>query len=73
MDREKDLIDAFENVVHSDFPNPERVGCPGCEVLAQLVRQPADAQVCHLLEHVTKCAPCFDDLKELRRGPIETF
>jgi len=68
MDREKDLIDAFETVVHRDFPNPERAGCPGPEVLAQLIRRPADAQLSHLLEHVTQCAPCFDDLKELRKG-----
>ncbi|HEV2398758.1 MAG TPA: hypothetical protein VGS27_17570 [Candidatus Sulfotelmatobacter sp.] len=68
MDPEKDLIDAFENVVHRDFPNPERVGCPGREVLAQLVRLPADAQRSHLLEHVRKCAPCFDELKKLRKG-----
>ena len=73
MGREKDLIDTFEDVVHRDFPNPERIGCPGRELLAQLARRSADTQFCHLLEHVTKCAPCFDDLKELRKGRIEAF
>ena len=68
MDREKDLINAFENVVHRDFPHPERVGCPGREVLAQLARLPADTHLSRLLEHVRKCAPCFDELKELRKG-----
>lgn len=73
MEWEQDLIDAFETVVHRDFPNPERVGCPGSYILAQLVRRPADAQLSDLLEHVTECAPCFDDLKELRQGRIEGF
>jgi hypothetical protein len=71
MDSEKDLIDAFDNVVHRDFPNPERLGCPGREVLAQLAHPPADTQLPHLLEHVRRCAPCFDELKELRKGRVE--
>ena len=71
MDREKDLIGAFENVIHRDFPNPERVGCPGHEVLAQLACLPADPQISHLFEHVRKCAPCFDELKQLRKGRLE--
>lgn len=68
MDSEKDLIDAFENVVHRDFPNPERVGCPSHEVLAQLARLPLHIELSQLLAHVRKCAPCFDELKELRKG-----
>jgi hypothetical protein len=68
MDSEKDLMDAFEKVVHRDFPNPQRVGCPGREVLVQLAHFPADTQLAHLLEHVRKCAPCFDELKELHKG-----
>jgi hypothetical protein len=68
MDSEKDLIDAFENVEHRDFPNPERVGCPGREVLAQFARLASDNELSHLLTHVRKCAPCFDELKELRKG-----
>jgi hypothetical protein len=68
MDSEKDLIDAFENLVHRDFPNPERVGCPGREVLAQLARLPSDIEPSHLLAHVRKCASCFDELKDLRKS-----
>jgi hypothetical protein len=68
MDSEKDLIDAFENLVHRDFPNPERVGCPGREVLAQLARLPSDIEPSQLLAHVRKCAPCFDELKDLRKS-----
>ena len=49
------------------------VGCPGREVLAQLARLPLDRELSHLLEHVRKCAPCFDELKQLRKGRIEAL
>ncbi len=48
--------------MHEDFPNPQRIACPGREVLLKLAQQPADAQ----LVHIRQCAPCFDELKELR-------
>jgi hypothetical protein len=67
MDSEKELLDAFDRVVHEDFPNPQRVACPGREVLLKLAQRPADAQSASLLAHIRQCAPCFDDLKELRK------
>ena len=66
MDSEKELLDAFDRVVHEDFPNPRRIACLGREVLLKLAQQPADTQVAHLLAHIRQCAPCFDELKELR-------
>jgi hypothetical protein len=56
MDSEKELLDAFDRVVHEDFPNPQRIACPGREVLLKLAQQPADIQ----LAHVRQCPPCFD-------------
>ena len=29
MDSEQDLLDALERVIHEDFPNPQRMDCPG--------------------------------------------
>jgi hypothetical protein len=47
--------------------------CPGREVLLKLAQQPADTQLAHLLAHIRRCAPCFDELKELRqKGRIQT-
>jgi hypothetical protein len=66
MDSEKELLDAFDRVEHEDFPNPQRIGCPGREVLLKLAQGAADTQLAHLLAHVRQCAPCFDELKELR-------
>jgi hypothetical protein len=73
MDSEKELPDAFDRVVHEDFPNPQRIACPRREVLLKLAQQPADTQRDHLLAHIRQCAPCFDELKELRQeGRIQT-
>jgi len=66
MDLEKELLDAFDRVVHEDFPNPQHIDCPGRQVLLKLAQQPADTQLSHLLDHVRQCAPCFDELKDLR-------
>jgi hypothetical protein len=66
MDSQKELLVAFDRVVHEDFPNPQRIGCPGREVPPKLAQRPADTQLAHLLAHVRQCAPCFDELKELR-------
>ena len=67
MDLEKELLDAFDRVLHEDFPNPQRIDCPGRQVLLKLAQQPADAQLSHLVDHIRRCAPCFDELTELRR------
>jgi hypothetical protein len=67
MDLEKELLDAFDRVLHEDFPNPQRIDCPEHQVLRKLAQQPAGAQLSHLVDHVRRCAPCFDELKELRR------
>jgi hypothetical protein len=67
MDLEKELLDAFDRVVHEDFPNPQHIDCPGRKILLELAQQPADTQLSHVVDHVRRCAPCFDELKELRR------
>lgn len=36
MDWETDLTSSFETLVHRDFPNPDRVGCPGRNSLVDL-------------------------------------
>ncbi len=59
MDSEKQLLDAFDRIVHEDFPNPQRIACPEREVLLKLAQQPADPQLAHLLAHIRQCAPLF--------------
>jgi hypothetical protein len=67
MDWESELIDAFETIVHRDFPNPQRIGCPGHDSIVALAVCRRDAQSAVVLAHIRQCAPCFDELKTLRR------
>lgn len=66
MGSEKELVEAFERIIHEDFPNPQRVGCPEDEALLKLAEVSGDVQQTYLLAHIRQCAPCFDKLKELR-------
>jgi hypothetical protein len=66
MPTEKDLTDAFERLLERDFPNPDRTGCPGQDALSRFVACPNAPELSILLEHVRRCAPCFEELKRLR-------
>jgi hypothetical protein len=68
MDSEQELIDALDRVVHKDFPNPQRIDCPGTKILLKLVMEPKHDQFRAVLAHITQCAPCFDELREIRRA-----
>jgi hypothetical protein len=67
MDFEKELIDAFDRVVHKDFPNPQRINCPGIQILTRFATKPEDNELISVLAHLRECAPCFDELKEIRQ------
>lgn len=70
MGSEKELLEAFERIIHEDFPNPQRIGCPGDDTLLKLAEGTSQVQQTGLLAHIRQCAPCFDELKELRRSVV---
>ena len=63
--QDRALHRAFESVVLTRFPNPERKDCPSRETLLAIahkklpMRDPAG-------DHVTRCSPCFGEFVELR-------
>ena len=67
MNLENELFDAFDRVVHQDYPNPQRVDCPGRFALQTLAAEPQAAHSASTLAHISQCAPCFDELKKLCR------
>ena len=73
MNLENEVFDAFEAVVHQDYPNPQRINCPGHSILRKLAADPRPPILpLHWLTY-RQCAPCFDELKELRqKGRIRT-
>ena len=51
-----------------EFPNPERVGCPGSATLRGIASHKLTlTQVEPWLEHLSSCSPCFQDFTEFRK------
>jgi len=65
---ERRLLRLAIQAAKSDFPNPERLGCPGRGVLEAMARRRQsfpDAE--DVIDHVATCAPCFDEYASSRR------
>jgi len=58
---------ALQSVFLTHFPNPERQGCPGVEILQSIARKQLSIQ--HPAgDHVGSCSPCFKELCDIRRS-----
>ena len=66
---EKRILYALGRGLLKEFPNPERTGCPGSDVLKRIVfkRMPL-AEAEKWLNHLGSCSPCYRDFSELRKG-----
>ena len=61
---EKELLGLGEELLLTDFPNPERLGCAGAEALRTLALRSQSlplAERNRLLDHMTCCSPCFSE------------
>jgi len=59
--------------LRDEFPNPERIGCPGREIVAAIAAHKMPlSQAESYLDHLTSCSPCYRDFLQLqaehRRG-----
>jgi hypothetical protein len=55
----------------SEFPNPQRVGCPGSAVLRDIAfRKLRLAEVQEWLDHLGSCSPCYQEFTVLRQQAI---
>jgi hypothetical protein len=66
-EQERAMLALFEQASLNDYPNPERIGCPGTDFLKQLAHdhrsiKPSD----HRLDHVAHCSPCFREFVVFR-------
>lgn len=59
------LQDIVQQAILREFPNPERKGCPGTEVLRELANRPRPTRDA-AWEHVTHCSPCYREFLDLR-------
>ena len=56
----------FEDVYLNAYPNPERVGCPGRDILRRLATK--ELPISHpAREHIARCSPCFQEFREIHR------
>jgi hypothetical protein len=66
---EKRFLDALGRGLLKEFPNPERSGCPGSDVLKRLASKTMPLEEAEKwLNHLGSCSPCYKDFSELRKG-----
>jgi len=71
---ERLLISLAIQAIHSDFQNPERLGCPERNILEAIARRRLSVpEVEDVIDHIATCAPCFDEYTSCRRRHRRRF
>jgi len=66
---EKRILDALGRGLLKEFPNPERSGCPGSEVLKRIASRTMPlAEAEKWLDHLGSCSPCYKDFSQFRKA-----
>ena len=65
------MLEILRQGLATEFPNPERIGCPGNSLLKGI----AEGKVSLTegepwLDHLGSCSPCFQEFKEFRRQSV---
>ena len=62
------MLDILRRGLATEFPNPERIGCPGSSLLKGIAQgQVSLTEAEPWLDHLGSCSPCFKEFKEFRR------
>ena len=65
---EKRILDLLNKGLSRDFPNPQRIGCPGTAILKSIALHKLPlAEADPWLEHFSSCSPCFQEFSEIRK------
>jgi len=65
---ERRILDALGRGLLKEFPNPERSGCPGSDVLKRIAsRKMPLTEAEKWLNHLGSCSPCYSDFSQFRR------
>jgi hypothetical protein len=66
---EKRILNALGRGLLNEFPNPERAGCPGRDVLKRIAsREMPLTEAEKWLDHLTSCSPCYRDFSQLQNA-----
>ena len=61
---ERRILDVLGRGLLKEFPNPNRVGCPGAEVLKKVASHEMPlSEAEKWLDHLGSCSPCYADFK----------
>ena len=62
------MLDILRQGLATEFPNPERIGCPGNALLKGIAQGKVSLTEAEpWLDHLGSCTPCFQEFKEFRR------
>jgi hypothetical protein len=62
------LLDILRQGLATEFPNPERIGCPGTALLKGIAQGKVSLTEAEpWLDHLGSCSPCFQEFKEFRK------
>ena len=65
---DKRLLDILRQGLATEFPNPERIGCPGNALLKGIAQGKVSLTEAEpWLDHLGSCSPCFQEFKEFHR------
>jgi len=59
------VLKGLQEATLREFPNPERVGCPGNETIEALARRRLP-HTNEAVEHITHCSPCYSEFLAIR-------
>jgi hypothetical protein len=66
-EEERKLLELFSRSALNDYPNPERIGCPGGAFLRQLATNRKSIPITDArLDHVVHCSPCFREFSAFK-------
>jgi hypothetical protein len=66
-EQQRRMLELFEQAALHDYPNPERIGCPGSEFLKRLATDRKSIDLNDpALTHVARCSPCFREFAGYR-------
>jgi hypothetical protein len=64
---DKRLLDILRQGLATEFPNPERIGCPGTALLKGIAQGKVSLTEAEpWLDHLGSCSPCFQEFKQFR-------
>jgi hypothetical protein len=66
---ERRILNALGRGLLNEFPNPERAGCPGRDVLKRIASHEMSlTEAEKWLDHLTSCSPCYRDFSQLQNA-----